>query len=110
MGRSVDQSGLHRREMYVDARDISSNDGEISTSAYMAQLAERGNQSLSEAPTVRSMEGTIEPTMMFEYKKDYFLGDLVTVINKHGIQADTQVLEIVETWDSDGYTVTPTFG
>lgn len=110
VGRSVDQSGLHRREMYVDARDISSNDGEISTSAYMAQLAERGNQSLSEAPIVRSMEGAIEPTMMFEYKKDYFLGDLVTVINKHGIQADTQVLEIVETWDSDGYTVTPTFG
>ena len=34
----------------------------------------------------------------------------MTVINKHGIQADTQVLEIVETWDSDGYTVTPTFG
>lgn len=110
VGRSVDQSGLHRREMFVDARDISSNDGEISDADYMAQLSDRGSQSLSEAPIIKSMEGTIEPTMMYEYKKDYFLGDLVTVINKHGIQADTQVLEIVETWDSAGYTVTPTFG
>lgn len=110
VGRSVDQSGLHRREMFVDARDISSNEGEITDADYIAQLAERGTQSLSEAPIIQSMEGSIEPNMMYKYKEDYFLGDLVTVINKHGTQADTQVLEIVETWDSDGYTVTPTFG
>ena len=110
VGRSTDQEGLHRRELYVDARDISSNDGEISAAEYEAQLAERGNTALSEAPIVESMEGTIEPMQMYTYKVDYFLGDIVTVVNKYGIAVDTQVLEVVETWDEDGYTCTPTFG
>lgn len=110
VGRSTDQEGLHRRELYVDARDISSNDGEISDTEYDAQLAERGNTGLSEAPIVQSMEGTIEPMQMYAYKEDYFLGDTVTVVNKYGIAVDTQVLEVVETWDEDGYTCTPTFG
>lgn len=108
--RSVDNSGLHRREMFVDARDVSSNDGEISEADYIAQLADRGEMALSEAPIVQSMEGSIEPDIMFIYKQDYFLGDIVTVINKHGVQVDTRVLEVVEAWDADGYTVTPTFG
>lgn len=110
VGRPTDQEGLHRRELYVDARDISSNDGEISDTDYEAQLVERGSTNLSEATIVESMEGTIEPTQMYTYKEDYFLGDIVTVVNKHGIAVNTQVLEVVETWDEDGYSCTPTFG
>lgn len=110
VGRSIDQEGLHRRELYVDARDLSSNDGQISAEEYDAQMAERGNTGLSEAPIVESMEGTVEPKQMYIYKQDYYLGDIVTVANKHGIAVDTQVLEVVEVWDEDGYTCTPTFG
>lgn len=110
VGRSMDQEGLHRRELYVDARDVSSNDGEISDADYEAQLAERGNTGISEAPIVRSMEGTIEPMQMYAYKVDYFLGDIVTVENKHGVAVDTCVLEVIESWDEDGYTCKPTFG
>lgn len=110
VGRNVDQSGLHRREVYVDARDISSNEGEISDEEYTAQLEERGDTALAEAPVVQSLEGTIEPRQMHEYKKDYFLGDIVTVFNKYDMQVDTQVLEVVEVWDENGYTCTPTFG
>lgn len=110
VSRSVDQSGLHRREMFVDARDISSNEGEISNDEYMAQLYERGRTSLSEAAAVESMTGTVETLQMYTYGTDYHLGDLVTTINKYGIQADTQVLEVVEVWDENGYTCTPTFG
>lgn len=110
VGRSVDQSGLHRRELYVDARDVSSNDGEISDADYNEQLDERGDTALCEAPDVRSMEGAIEPRQMYAYKTDYFLGDTVTVINKYGVEVDTQVLEVVEVWDQNGYTCTPTFG
>lgn len=110
VARTVDQEGLHRRELYVDARDVSSNDGEIAETEYLAQLAERGDTGLSEAPIVQSMEGEIEPGQMYEYKKDYFMGDTVTVINKYGVQVDTQVLEVVEVWDENGYTCTPTFG
>jgi len=105
-----DTAGLHRRELYVDARDLSTNDGKISAADYEAQLAERGATNLSEQPIVQSMEGTIEPMQMYAYKVDYFLGDTVTVVNKYGIAVDVQVLEVVEVWDEDGYTCTPTFG
>ena len=108
--RGVDTTGLHRREVFVDARDISSNEGEITDDVYMAQLTARGTTALGEAPCVQSFEGTVEPRQMYTYKVDYFLGDMVTVINKYGIQADAQVLEVVETWDENGYTCTPTFG
>ncbi len=108
--RPTDQAGLHRRELYVDARDVSSNDGEFTDEEVDAQLAERGGTGLSECPIVESVEGTIEPMQMYAYKEDYFQGDMVTVVNKYGIQVDTQVLETVESWDEDGYTCTPTFG
>lgn len=108
--RSTDLEGLERREMFIDARDISSNEGEITEDEYMAQLAERGNTDLAAASIVESLEGTVELRQMYTYGEDYNLGDLVTVINKYGIQADAQVLEIVETWDENGYTCTPTFG
>lgn len=108
--RTEDLSGLHRRELFVDARDISSNSGEISDAEYMAQLAERGRTSISEAAIVESIEGTVEMDQTHVYGTDYELGDIVTAVNKYGIRINTQVLEIVETWDENGYTCTPTFG
>lgn len=110
VSRTVDQSGLRRRELFVDARDVSSNDGEITEAEYNAQLDNRGITTLSEASIVRSMEGQIEPGQMYTYKEDYYLGDFVTTVNKYGMQVDAQVLEVVEVWDENGYTCTPTFG
>lgn len=102
-------TGLRRREMYVDARDISSNDGEIEQSEYAKLLIERGLANLTEAAAVESMTGSIMPRQ-YVYGRDYFLGDMVTVIDKYGSMADTQVLEIIESWDESGYIATPTFG
>lgn len=109
VSRGVDQSGLHRREMFVDARDISSEEGAITEAAYLAQLAERGRPALSEAARIETMTGTIED-VQYIYGIDYNLGDTVTVRDKYGVQADSQVLEVVETWDENGYACEPTFG
>lgn len=105
-----DAVGLHRREVYVDARDVSSNDGEINIAEYFALLNDRGRSALAAACVVESMEGAVDHTTQYIYGEDYFLGDRVTVINKYGIQTDVQVLEVVEVWDENGYTCTPTFG
>jgi hypothetical protein len=110
VGDSDENAGLHRRETFVDARDVSSNDGEIAETEYNAQLQARGDTSLAEACVIESMEGTVEHTTQYVFGMDYFLGDHVTVINKYGIQMDVQVLEVVEVWDENGYTCTPTFG
>lgn len=108
--RADDLSGLHRREIFIDARDVSSNEGEISNAEYEAQLAERGRTNMSEAAIIESFAGTMDTGHAHVLGVDYDLGDIVTVINKYGVRANAQVLEIVESWDENGYTCTPTFG
>lgn len=102
--------GLERRELYVDARDISSNGGEIGDDAYMAALATRGEQKMLEEHTATyGFEGTIEPSGAYQYKADYDLGNIVTVSNGYGVTATPRIIEIIECWDETGYTVCPTF-
>lgn len=54
-------------------------------------------------------EGTIEPSTTYEYKKDYDLGDLVTVRTKYGITKSVRISEVVETFDKDGYSIEVNF-
>lgn len=101
--------GLNRREMWVDARDISSNDGEISDTEYKTQLQRKGYEELASRKTVMKFNGTIANTTNFVYKKDYFLGDKVSLENQYGIKADVFITEICETEDETGYSIVPSF-
>lgn len=101
--------GLERREIYVDARDISSNNGEIGTSDYLQLLNARGKEKLQELVLIKSFEGEVEPSMTFQYKTDYNLGDIVTVENQYGVTATPRIIEIIESWDNNGHKVVPTF-
>lgn len=102
-------SGLQLRELYVDARDISSNDGEVNAYEYGNMLSARGNEKLAEHSVTETFEAEIEPQMTYQYKVDYNLGDIVTVTNEYGITANPRIVEIIESWDENGYTVIPTF-
>lgn len=102
--------GLKRRELYVDARDISSNNGEIPWLEYLDMLTERGKQKLFiEHDITQSFEAEIEPNITYRYKEDYNLGDIVTVTNEYGVTAKPRIVEIIESWDETGYKVVPTF-
>lgn len=76
---------------------------------YSVYLLTRGYDKLSEFGSIISFEGTIEPNTTFEYKKDYFLGDLVTVENEFGISVEARITEVVEVNDNNGYSVEPKF-
>lgn len=102
--------GLNRREVYIDARDISSNDGEIPDTDYNALLATRGEQKLlEENAETHGFEGEIEPNTTYQYKRDYDLGNIVTVANGYGVTATPRIIEIIECWNEEGYSVVPTF-
>lgn len=103
-------SGLERYEAYVDARDLSTNNGEITLDIYNNQLAERGTENLATTGIQESFSGEIEPTVNYMYKKDYFLGDIIQIENEFGISATPRITEIMECEDENGYTLTPTFG
>ena len=72
-------------------------------------LVGRSNEKLQQQVFVTSLEGEVEPTMTFEYRKDYNLGDVVTTENQYGLKATPRIIEIIENWDDSGYKIVPTF-
>lgn len=105
-------SGLNRRELFTDARDISSDvgDGVVLTDAeYTAQLKQRGKEKLAENTDVTSFEGQVETTIMFKYGEDFFNGDVVQIANEYGHETKARILEIVTSENEEGTSVYPTF-
>lgn len=102
-------SGMDRREIFVDARDISTNDGEIGADEYTAQLMARGAEAVAEHLLAESFDGEIDTANTFVLDVDYTLGDIVTVENEYSIRKNVRVSAIMETWDTEGYTAIPTF-
>lgn len=106
--RSVGNAiGLERREMFVDASSASNEEGGDLYDYYVA-LENEGKDKLAETAATTTFEGEVD-AQSYKYKEDFNLGDLVTVENKYGIAATARIVEIIETWDNEGYTIEPKF-
>ena len=103
------ESDLKRYELYVDARDISSNENEIDEENYNELLSTRGKEKLEECNIIESIEGEVESGYTYKLNEDYFLGDIVEVINEYGIEMTPRVTEIIESIDDTGQYIIPTF-
>lgn len=100
--------GLDRREVFIDARDLSS-DGET-IKEYNEHLDERGYEKLlTDYKFVEVFEGEVDYQRTYIYGKDYVVGDIVQVINEYGIEARARITEIIRSWDTSGYSLVPTF-
>lgn len=109
-------TGLNRRELWVDANDVRTEvedeDGNkvtLTTSEYNAALKQRGAEKLSEVAVTQTFEGSVDTEVLFKYKEDFYLGDIVTAVNEYGFKAAPRITEIIESENADGYTVIPTF-
>ena len=107
---------LDRYEVYVDAKDIqqeTQENGEtvpISDEEYLELLQEKGAENL--VPITESSESTIAAHgRQYQYNKDYFVGDYVTVQHdRFGLsQPKIQLVGMIESLDQNGYSLTPTF-
>ena len=70
-------SGLERKEIYVDARDLQQtvDDVKMPDAQYIATLQSRGKEKLTEQPRVLALNGTINLNdSLFVYGRDYKLG------------------------------------
>lgn len=108
---ATNDEGINRRELYTDARDISSNvdGGTLTDAEYIAQLEQRGKEKLSENIEIKSFEGQAETKEMFIYGEDFFKGDIVQTANGYGMEYRSRVTEIVRSQSSEGYDLYPTF-
>lgn len=104
-----DAVGWQRREVMVDARDISRDN--LTDEQYLEALMQRGKEKLAEYGIVECLEAVTLPNMNFTYKEDYDLGDIVTVNKKAwGITMDKRITEIQEIYENGGLSIVPSFG
>ena len=107
-----DKSGLARRELFVDARDISyrKEDGtDMTDTEYNALLQSRGKEKLAECITNKSFEGEVDFQSMYVYGTDFYLGDVVQIVNEFSIEAKARIAEVVFSEDEDSIKTVPTF-
>ncbi len=104
--------GLERRELFTDARDITSdigNDVTLTADEYTLLLKQRGSEKLAEHTDIVSFEGQAETSTMFRYNEDFFTGDIVQIANEYGHEATACITEIVISENEEGISVYPTF-
>lgn len=100
----VDQTnGQERKEVYVDARDISDQDEDGNTipeETIREQLRQRGIERLAECQILESVTAGAISTNNLVYKKDFDLGDICPYLNQRlGISLDARITEIIETYE-----------
>lgn len=96
-------SGLDRREIFVSA-SISSEESD-----YASQMTEAGKEELAQNTATKTFEGEVESTQLFVYGEDFFIGDIVQIVNEYEVEAKTRVVEIVRSQTLEGMTIYPTF-
>lgn len=104
-------SGLDRRELFTDARDISSDTegGTLSDAEYMAQLRTKGLKNLADHIVTTAFEGEVEVTRLFKYGEDFFIGDIVQIANEYGNEGSAYISELVISNSEEGLSIYPTF-
>lgn len=105
-------TGLDRKELYVDARDLQSeleNDEVMSDEEYEALLINRGNEKLSENKAETAFSGEAETQRSFRYGEDFGMGDIVQVEDGYGHQNRARVIEFITSQDESGISTYPTF-
>ena len=107
---------LDRYELYVDADDISETEqveGEtvpIPADKYIELLKTRGSEKLVEPKTASESEIAAHNSQ-YVYNRDYYVGDYVTVEHKRFgmIKPRIQLTGMIEGFDKNGRSLTPTF-
>lgn len=104
-----ENTGILRHEVYVDKRNLRSNNGEISQSEYEELMQEAGKERLTKYTTAFS--GTVYFDSV-KYKEDVNLGDLCVIENSRwGIYVNSRLVEVIESVSEAGeYSIVPTFG
>lgn len=96
----TEPSGLDRRELFVDARDLETTD----------ELIQRGNERLNELKGEIVFEIENLPYNTFKYGVDFDLGDIVHVNYPDIASMDSRIIEVVEETTPQGESFKLVFG
>lgn len=77
--------------------------------SFRQQLEQKGYEELSKTFVTRAFEGQIEAVRQYIYDRDFFIGDVVQVMDQYGMEASSRITEVTRTHDIDGESLAPTF-
>ncbi len=108
-------TGLNRRELFIDARDLQRGQegGEqLAQEEYAGVLTTRGLEKLAENQLVRSFPAQVRTReATYQYGRDFFLGDRITVTDERlGLTVDAQVMAAQYSVSGEGERLTLTLG
>lgn len=109
-------TGVDRREIYVESKaknalKFGDTVVTIAPELFAGMITVDGNKELAERPNIVSMDATLTPNESLVYKRDFDLGDLVTIKSKRwSVQADVRITEVEEVFEPSGYKIFLTLG
>ena len=97
--------GWNRRELWVDARDIQSeqDNKKLTDEEYEVLMKQRANEKAKDNDLSEEYTATVtNVTKQYTYKEDYNIGDFVTVADEElGMEIDAQITNIIVTKQND---------
>ena len=69
----------------------------------------KGNEELAKTKVTEAFNGDIQARAQFVYGVDFFMGDIVQVINSYGREGRCRVTEVIMTHDTSQETILPSF-
>lgn len=102
--------GLERREVFINASDIRKED-DMTDAEYKEALTQRGNNELDKDSLALTFECEAEANNNYIYRRDYDLGDIVTIQKVNwGISANLRMAGVTEIYEFGSMKVSPVFG
>lgn len=129
----VNSSGLNRRELYTDARDLSSvieeeddeeeekvdpetgqqpqeqEEKHMSDKEYNNLLKNRGLEKLKEVEIEKIFDGQVDATRIYKYGEHFFMGDYCELENQYGKETKVKIVEYIHSESTSGIEEYPTF-
>lgn len=119
---SLNGTGMsyQRREVIVDASDISryqtvtsssgysNSDVPVSETDYRSMLRTRGKNELMNLYSTYDLDAEILPDMFYKYMVDYGLGDTISIEDRFGNTINASITELIFSQDINGYKAYPT--
>ena len=105
-------SGTKRVEKWIDGSNVKLKDDDnhdIPMQTYMNELRAYGYSSMREYVTETSFTGDVDPNVQWVYMRDYYIGDIVNVIDDMGNGAMCAIDGMTITADKNGIVIVPDF-
>lgn len=105
-------SGMKRREKWIDGSSIKlkdDNNRDVPIETYRNELRSYGYASMREYTTETNFTGDVDPNVQWAYMRDYYIGDIVNVIDDMGNGARCAIDGMTITADKNGIVIVPDF-